>query len=1062
MVGGCVVNSMVIPLPIFDVILGMDWLYQYRAIISCFWKTVSLETPSGEKIIFQGSAPPHSLFVLARLFPGQRAVKTGMLWSLIDKPSKVVSIEEIPVVRDYPDVFPSELPGMPPERAVEFRIDLVPGARPIAKAPYRLARPFQEELKKQLDDLLAKKLIRPSVSPWAAPVLFTEKKDHSWRMCVDYRALNNVTIKNKYPLPRIEDLFDQLRGAKVFSKIDLQSGYNQIRVREQDIEKTAFATRYGHYEFMVMSFGLTNAPAYFMEAMNSMLHKYLDDFVVVFIDDILIYSKTEEDHSRHLRIVLETLRKHKFYAKLKKCEFWISEVGFLGHVINQDGIAVDRGKIASVVDWERPTSVKEVRSFLGLAGYYRRFVKDFSLIAKPMTMLTHKGVKYEWTDECEQSFQTLKNKLVSAPILTLPEPGKPFTIYSDASRIGLGCVLMQDGKVIAYASRQLRTHEQNYPTHDLELAAVVFALKIWRHYLYGERCDVFTDHKSLKYIYTQRDLNLRQRRWLELIKDYDLNIQYTPGKANVVADALSRKAVPSTLDCLIADFERMDISYCFAGTVVTETQLVIESAIPDRVLEAQQSDPFMKRVRERISEGHTENFTLDAKGAVRLRGRLCVPQDAEVKQDILREAHRTPYSIHPGENKMYQDLRRSYWWRKMKADVASYVASCGVCQQVKAERRRPAGKLQSLEVPMMPWDDITMDFVVGLPRTQRGKDSIWVVVDRLTKVAHFIPVRTTNSASDLAPIYVREIVRLYGVPNSIVSDRDAKFVSKFWESLQKAMGTQLKFSTTFHPQTDGQSERTIQTLEDMLRSCVLSWKGSWEDHLPLVEFAYNNSYHASIRMSPFEALYGRKCRSPLCWDAVGERSILGPDWVQQTSERVTEIRQHMRAAQSRQKSYADTRRRGLEFNVGDEVLLKVSPTKGIVRFGTKGKLSPRYIGPFTILARIGSLAYRLDLPDSMKGVHNVFHVSMLRKHLRDPEHRIVLEPVTIEQDLTFESRPVKILEESEKVMRSRILKYVKVLWSHQTEREATWELESQMREKYPELFHSGEYDSFVP
>jgi hypothetical protein len=304
---------------------------------------------------------------------------------------------------------------------------------------------------------------------------------------------------------------------------------------------------------------------------------------------------------------------------------------------------------------------------------------------------------------------------------------------------------------------------------------------------------------------------------------------------------------------------------------------------------------------------------------------------------------------------------------------------------------------------------------------------------------------------------MKEVVRLHGVPKSIVSDRDSKFVSNFWRSLHSALGTKLDMSVAFHPQTDGQSERTIQTLEDMLRACVLSWKGSWEDHLALAEFAYNNSYQASIKMAPYEALYGRRCTSPLCWETLGERSLVGPDWIQQTAQKVQEIRQNMLAAQSRQKSYADVRRRDLEFAVGDQVLLKVSPTKGVVRFGTTGKLSPRYIGPFDIIARVGSLAYRLQLPDSMKGVHNVFHVSMLRKYLRDPEHKIDLEPIHVEQDLTVKCQPVRILESSERVLRRRIIKYVRVLWTNQPEREATWELEEQMRKEYPELFDTGEF-----
>jgi len=455
-------------------------------------------------------------------------------------------------------------------------------------------------------------------------------------MCIDYRGLNRVTIKNTYPLPHIEDLFDQLKGAKVFSKIDLQSGYNQIRVREQDIKKTAFSTRYGHYEFKVMSFGLTNTPACFMETMNSMLHPYLDNFVVVFIDDIIVYSKTEEDHARHLRTVLETLRQHKFYAKLKKCEFWLSEVGFVGHVINQHGISVDPSKISTVVNWARPTNVKEVRSFLGFTGYYRRFVKNFSTIAKPMTKLTQVNSKSHWDEDCEKSFCHLKERLVTAPILSLPEPGKRFAVYSYASQLGLGCVLMQDDKVIAYASRQLKPHEQNYPSHDLELAAIVHALKIWRHLLYGEVCDMYTDHKSLKYIFTQKELNLRQRRWLELIKDYDLTIHYKPGRANVVADALSRKVAAPTVATLSSELERMDISFCYAGTAQTEIQLSIESDIVERIRRAQEQDRLLMQAAKRVREGRVGPFTIDGTEVVRFQGRLCIPQRSQVKDDILK------------------------------------------------------------------------------------------------------------------------------------------------------------------------------------------------------------------------------------------------------------------------------------------------------------------------------------------------------------------------------------------------------------------------------------------
>jgi hypothetical protein len=480
---------------------------------------------------------------------------------------KANSMEDIRVVCEYPDVFPDDLPGMPPERDIEFIIDLLPGTAPIAKRPYRMSVGELEELKKQLKELLDKGYIRPSSSRWGAPVIFVEKKDGTQRMCVDYRALNEVTIKNKYPLPRIEDLFDQLKGAKVFSKIDLRLGYHQLRIRPSDIAKTAFTTRYGLYEYTVMSFGLTNAPAYFMYLMNKVFMEYLDKFVVVFIDDILVYSRNEEEHEEHLRLVLQKLRDNQLYAKLSKCEFWLEEVSFLGHVITKGGIAVDPGKVRDVLNWKPPTTVSEIRSFLGLAGYYRRFIEGFSKIVKPLTSLLGKDKKFEWSEACQNSFDELRKRLTTAPVLTMPDIHKSFDIYCDASKQGLGCVLMQEGHVIAYASRQLRKHEQNYPTHDLELAAVVHALKIWRHYLLSHKCQIYTDHKSLKYIFTQNDLNLRQRRWLELIKDYDLEIHYHPGKANVVADALSRKIYVNAIMVsqmpreLCEEFERLNLGF---------------------------------------------------------------------------------------------------------------------------------------------------------------------------------------------------------------------------------------------------------------------------------------------------------------------------------------------------------------------------------------------------------------------------------------------------------------------------------------------------------------------
>ncbi|WVZ49208.1 hypothetical protein U9M48_000585 [Paspalum notatum var. saurae] len=600
-------------------------------------------------------------------------------------------IKKIPVVSDFPDVFPEELPGLPPDRDVEACT--WHGTR--LPRPYQMAPDELKELKVQLQKQLDKGIIRASSSPWGCPALFVEKKDQGGkRLCVDYRPLNAVTIKNKYPLPHIDILFDRLAGAKVFSKIDLRSGYYQIKIRGEDIPKTAFSTRYGLYEYLVMSFGLTNAPAFFMYMMNSVFMNELDKFVVVFIDDILIYSKSEEEHKEHLRIVLNRLREHKLYAKFSKCAFWLKEVSFLGHILSEKGVAVDPSKVKDVLNWKQPKTVTEIRSFLGLVGYYRRFIKDFSKTAKPMTSLTKK--------ECEEAFQTLKKLLTSTPVLAQPDVTKPFDVYCDASGNGLGCVLMQEGRVIAYASRQLRKHEANYRTHDLELAAVVHALKIWRHYLLGNTCHIYTDHKSLKYILTQPELNMRQRRWLELIKDYDLEIHYHPGKANVVADASSRKAHCNVIEAR----PTVRVICCEMDEIEMPTEqhtelysLIIEPTIKDQIIVAQKQDKSMAHIHEGLDEKKRACFTLDDQGILWFKNRLVVPKDMELRKKILDEAHTSMFTMHPGSNKMYQDLKQKFWWTRMKREIAKYVSECDVCQRVKADHLKPAGMLQPLAIP---------------------------------------------------------------------------------------------------------------------------------------------------------------------------------------------------------------------------------------------------------------------------------------------------------------------------------------------------------------------------
>ncbi|GJS31879.1 putative reverse transcriptase domain-containing protein [Tanacetum coccineum] len=710
-------------------------------------------------------------------------------------------------------------------------------------------------------------------------------------MCIDYRELNKLTVKNRYPLPRIDDLFDQLQGSSVYSKIDLRSGYHQLRVREQDIQRRL---RIGtdHYEFQVMPFGLTNAPAVFMDLMNRVCKPYLDKFVIVFIDDILIYSKNKKEHEEHLKAILELLKKEELYAKRKS-----------------------------------PSN--------------------------------------EWGDKQEATFQTLKHKLCSTPILALPQGAENFIVYCDASHKGLGVVLMQNEKVIAYASHQLKIHEKNYTTHDLELGAVVFALKIWRHYF-----------------------------------DYDCEIRYHLGKANVVADALSRK----------------------------ERRGMIRKDLPKERLEPR------------------------ADGTLCLNGRSWLPCYGDLRTVIMHESHKSKYSVHPGSDKMYQDMKKLYWWPNMKADIATYVSKCLTCARVKAEHQRPSGLLVQPKIPEWKWDNITMDFVTKLPKSPQGHDTIWVIVDRLTKSAIFTPMRETDSMEKLARLYIKEVVARHVIPVSIICDRDPRFASHFWRSLQKALGTSLDMSTAYHPETDGQSERTIQTLEDMLRACVIDFGKGWINHLPLVEFSYNNSYHASIKAAPFEALYGRKCRSPVCWAEVGEAQITGPDLIQETTEKIIQIKQRIQAAHDRQKSYADLKRKPMEFQVGDRVMLKVSPWKGVVRFGKRGKLNPRYVGPFKVLERIGSVAYKLELPQELSRVHNTFHVSNLKKCHSDEPLAVPLEGLHIDDKLQFVEEPVEIMErEIKRLKRSRI-PLVKVRWNSRRGPEFTWEREDSFKKKYPHLF----------
>ncbi|KAH0689070.1 hypothetical protein KY289_016428 [Solanum tuberosum] len=737
--------------------------------------------------------------------------------------SESPTLESVLVVNEFPEVFPDDLLGVHPKREIEFGIYLLPDTQPISIPPYRMALAELKELKEQ--------------------------------------QLNKVTIKNKYLIPRIDDLFDQLQGASHFSKIDLRSGYHHLKS----------------------------------------VQAYLDLFVIIFIDDILIYSRNEEEHASHLRVVLQTLKDR------------------------HEGIRVDSQKIEEVKQWPRPTFATNIRSFLGLAGYYRRFEEVFSSIASPLTRLTHKMVKFRWSDDYG------------------------YVIYCDASRVGLGCVLMQRGKVMSYASRQLKVHEKNYPTHDLEIAAV---------------------------------LNLRQRRWLEFLKDYDMSVHYHSGKANVVADALNKLSMGSVAHVeeerrnLAKDVHRLArLGVCLMSISDSGVTLKTKTGVV-KVKEKQDSDPILLELKGAVHNQRVDVFSQGGDGVLRYQGRLCVPNVDELRQHILAEAHNSRYSIHPGATKMYRDLREVYWWNGMKKDIADFVAKCPNCQQVKVDHQKPRGMTQEIDIPTWKWELINMDFITGLPCTRRQHDSIWVIVDRVTKSSRFLVIKTTNSAEDYTKIYINEVVR-------------------------------FNLSTTFHPQTDGQAERTIKTLEDMLISCVIDFKG--------------------------------------------EAALIRPDSVLDVMEKVQLIRDRLKTAQSRQKSYSDVRRRELEFQVDDWVFLQVSPMKGVMRFGKMGKLSPRYVGPYWILKRIGKVAYELELRADLAAVHPVFHISLLKKCVGAPASVVPLYTVTVKDSLSYEDVPAEIVDRHVRRLRNKEVASVKVWWRSQSVEGATWEAEAAMKAKFREV-----------
>ena len=1011
-------------------------------------------------------------------------------------------------LKEYEDVFSTEEAGrLPPHEGRDHAIETT--AEPPFGPLYNLSNTELAALRSYLDDALQKGWIQHSTSPAGAPILFVPKKDGGLRLCVDYRGLNKVTVKNRHPLPLISETLDRLNGAKCFTKLDLKDAYHRIRIRKGDEWKTAFRTRYGHFEYLVMPFGLTNAPATFQAYINKSLIGLIDHFCVVYLDDILIYSNSISKHVEHVKQVLKRLRESSLFVSLKKCEFFTTEVEFLGFVVSVDGVAMDQRRVAAIQDWPKPKSYHDVQVFLGFVNFYRRFIHHYSQIAGPLTGLlkgSEKGKKsgpFEWPIDAEHAFDRLRVAFTMAPLLRHFDPELPIRIETDASEYALAGILTQLQETnkqwhpVAFHSRKMIDAERNYETHDQELLAIVTMFKHWRHYLEGSihPVEVLTDHNNLKYFMGQPNLNGRQARWAMKLSSFDFFISHRSGKTNP-ADAPSRrpdykdenqtinKMLP-TLQQKLAKIEGLtnpifaairaaygeDVSdtsntmgnmvqACAKHTLgalmtaaVQETYL--NAVHPSRlrkpqppirgsssetlaqrecnVAEAQLNpvagtvgckqlvprfvanvmaasetayDPSSKPAYELIKALQQEDalvqqwkageakgtrkkdagaWTMDSQNLLNYNGKLYVPNEASVRQELLKRHHDDPLAGHFGVAKTTELMSRKYFWESMKADIKEYVDTCDVCQRVKVKRHRPYGELGALPIPKGPWKEITMDFITDLPPSKHKHcvyDAILVVVDRYTKMAVYLPTTKKINAVELEELLMQEVFLKFGAPEGIITDRGSVFTSGFWSEVCYQMQMKRRLSTAFHPQTDGQTERQNQTLEHYLRVYCSERQDDWVALLSIAEFAYRQAVHATIGCSPFKAMYGYDPELELRLEdetAEGE--------VPAAKERVKEIdsiRQTLvkrwQSVLDSQAKYYNKKHQQQEFQQGDLVLLSA---KNLKQKRPSKKLSDKAIGPFRVRKRIGTQAYQLWLPPSYR-IHPVFHVSLLEPYQRRP------------------------------------------------------------------------------
>ena len=955
---------------------------------------------------------------------------------------------------------------------VEHPIDLVDDRIPKSGPIYNMSQDELATIREYLESAQRKKWIRPSTAQCGAPVLFVKKPDGGLRLCVDYRSLNELTVKNNYPLPLLSETLERFAHAKHFTKIDIRNAYHRIRIRKGDEWKTSFRTRYGQFEYQVMPFGLANAPATFQSYVNKALKPYIDVFCVVYLDDVLIYSTNEKEHWKHVRLVLKALLAHRLYAKLSKCAFNRSEVTFLGFVVGKDGIKMEQSRIDAISEWPIPECAKDILVFLGFAGFYRRFVRGFSQIAAPLTDLTKgakKGVakaKFVWSIEAQEAFDELKRTFTSAPVLVHFDWESETRMETDSSGRGAGGVLSQKGSdgqwhPIAYFSYKFKGPEERWDTHDKELYAIVLGFKNWRHYLQGSKhtVRVITDHNNLRYFMTTKELNAKQVRWAEKLAAFDFTIEYRKGTLNP-ADAPSRRPdimkpegtedsneaflptlrnklrnreyqpeilmdprVPaavklaasttqlgsmSTADTSATGWDERVLARRHGVLEAAASRLLVHQVMESErsylelrepmvawLLKLQQRDAFVAKQEWRqkyaTNEKLLSQWNIGEDGLLRKGLAVYVPKDSATREEILRTNHDDPGAGHFARSRTMAAIRKKYYWDSMGKDIEEYCKSCPVCQRVRVHHHKPYGNLSSIAPGgVEPFTTVTLDFITDMPPardpyTGKTYDSILVLVDKLTKHATYIACNKTLDAKGLADLLWREFVCHHGMMKELISDRGSLFTSHFWSTLCWHLGAKRKLSTAFHPQTDGQTERQNQVLEHYLRVYCNYTQDNWPELLPMAAFAYNNSVHASTQKAPNELLSGYIATlgsgpedRPLRGEA--PLAVERAEWLQQTRKNLMDL---WKSVAEQQAKYYNKRHENKTFLLGEKVLLR---SLNIRTLRPKKKIDHRQLGPFTIIEKIGTQAYRLDLPEKYGAIHNVFHVSLLEPwHSRDGE-----------------------------------------------------------------------------